>query len=395
MAKQFYIPSYFRSETIEGYRQQSKSKDLRFSEIELSNLTIRLSIHFGFCFGVKNALEIAYRAIAQNPGKRIFLLSEIIHNQAVNQDLLKHGARFIYNSKGEESFPISELAADDVVIVPAFGVSLELQEILRNSKIDTVSYDTTCPFVKKVWAKAAELGKTGFTVIIHGKDKHEETKATFSYSAQYAPTIIIRNQEEAIILANIIAGEIPIGEFKNIFGEASSKGFTPEVNLQKIGIVNQTTMLASDTKDIAEIIEKSLIAKYGFENIRDHFADTKDTLCYATYENQKATIDLCNSGADIALVVGGYNSSNTSHLVKICEDVLPTFYIKDKDEIVSDTLIRHFDLKTSTVKETLDWLRSSNHHEKPVIAITAGASCPDKLIEEVINRLSSITHSGA
>ena len=257
MAKQIHIPSYFRSDLIEQYRAQGNEGDQLFSELQLSNFIVRISLHFGFCFGVKNALDIAYRAIEQNPEKRIFLLSEIIHNQAVNKDLANRGARFIFNTNGEEIFPIKNLRCDDVVIVPAFGVSLELQEQLKETQIDTISYDTTCPFVKKVWKKAAELGKRGFSIIIHGKKNHEETRATFSYSAINAPTLVIRNIEEAQILAQVIEQKLSLHEFEAYFSDAVSSGFNPLTDLTRIGIVNQTTMLASETQKISSIIKNT------------------------------------------------------------------------------------------------------------------------------------------
>ncbi|MCB0325795.1 MAG: 4-hydroxy-3-methylbut-2-enyl diphosphate reductase, partial [Bdellovibrionales bacterium] len=355
------------------------------SELDFGPIRIRLARHFGFCFGVENAIEIAYRVLQENPGKRIFLLSEVIHHPSVNADLQSRGIRFLMKPDGTRLVDFSTLTAEDVVVVPAFGTTIELQRELEALGVDPYRYDATCPFVEKVWKRANELGRRGFSIILHGKRTHEETRATFSHSRQTAPTLIVLDMEDAQYAISFLKGRVSESEFRDRFADAMSEGFDPSRDLLRIGVVNQTTMLATDTKAIAQAFRDAMLELYGEAKLGEHFADTRDTLCYATYENQSATSELTRSGADLAVVVGGYNSSNTSHLVELCEQVMPTYYIKDEHEILSATRIRHFDLHTATVTESDSWLPSL---ERPVVvAITAGASCPDRVVNAVIERL--------
>lgn len=299
--------------------------------------------HFGFCYGVENAIEISYKAIEENPDKRIFLLSEIIHNPEVNNDLIQRGVRFIMETSGKQLVSWNELNPDDIIIVPAFGTTIEIEKKLSELGIDPLKYNTTCPFVEKVWNRAKTLGESDYTVVVHGKYKHEETRATFSHSKENAQTIIIRDIGEAKILGDFILEKITLAEFINKFGDRVSEGFEPKRDLQKLGVINQTTMLATETQAIADYLKSVMIEKYGNENVRDHFADTRDTLCYATHENQKATYGLLEEDADLAIVVGGYNSSNTSHIVELCEEKLPTYFISSANKILAKNLISHFD----------------------------------------------------
>jgi len=253
--------------------------------------------------------------------------------------------------------------------------------------LKTEQYNTTCPFVERVWKQAKKLGTSDHTIIIHGKHNHEETRATFSHSDQNGHSLIIKDINEAQILEQIILGERSTDDFTTIFEGRYSKGFDVEQDLQKIGVVNQTTMLASETQEIADFLKDSMIKKYSEENYKNHFADTRDTLCYATNDNQQATFGLLKESADIAIVVGGYNSSNTSHIVELCEQKLPTFYIDSADEIKSAETIHHFDYHNK--KELI-----TNHflpEEKKVIRIilTSGASCPDTMVDNVLDKLLS------
>ena len=357
--------------------------------------------HFGFCYGVENAIEIAYRAVEEQKGRRVFLLSEMIHNPHVNEDLLGRGVRFLRTTTGEQIIPFSELTSDDVVIVPAFGTTLEVQQILEDRGIDTMQYNTTCPFVEKVWKRSGQIGGKDFSIVVHGKRYHEETRATFSHARQHAPVVVVRDIEEAQTLAAFVRGERPATEFFEIFADRHSDGFDPEQDLARIGVVNQTTMLASETQAIADLLRHAIVERYGPEHAGEHFADTSDTLCYATNENQSAANALVEHGADLAIVVGGYNSSNTSHLVELCEEVMPTFFIRDANEIRSVDEIRHFDLHAGEETTTRNWLkrrdpepnRPKRHDperaDRPIdIVLTAGASCPDALLDQVVERIN-------
>lgn len=371
--------------------EDSRKKDLSPTELVLGRVTFKVARHFGFCYGVENAIEIAYRALAENPDKRVFLLSEMIHNPHVNDDLMGRGIRFINNTDGSQRIPFDELGADDIVIVPAFGTTVELFAQLESLGIDPQQYNTTCPFVEKVWKRSAQLGSKGYTVIIHGKHYHEETRATFSHARLNSPSLMIRDLQEAEVLAEYIRAEHDTGCFDEDFAGRYSQGFNAETDLQRIGVVNQTTMLAAETQDISALLRAALIERFGAEKIADHFADTRDTLCYATNENQEATKALIESSGDLAVVVGGYNSSNTSHLVELCEQKIPTFYIKDATEIVDEFRIRHLDLSESVVKETTSWLPLDQ--DSVEILITAGASCPDVLVDQVVAKIASFFES--
>lgn len=392
MARTFDIPIYFRSpiiSVVKGARRitDPRRRDFTPSTLDFGPVRFKIARHFGFCFGVENAIEIAYKTLDANPGRRIFLLSEMIHNPHVNEDLAGRGVRFIMTPDGRQLVDWEELTAEDIVIVPAFGTTLEIQEKLAARGIDPYRSDTTCPFVEKVWNRTVTLGERECTIVIHGKRNHEETRATFSHSRANAPTVVVQNMEETERLAAIIDGREPLERFAEWFGGQCSEGFDPERDLTRIGVVNQTTMLASETQAIAERLRVAMIARYGAERIAEHFADTRDTLCYATNENQSATSALIASGGDLAIVVGGYNSSNTSHLVELCEERLPTYFIKDADEIISPDEIRHFDLHAHQTRITAGWRPEVG---RPVeIILTSGASCPDPLVDEVIQKIVS------
>jgi 4-hydroxy-3-methylbut-2-en-1-yl diphosphate reductase len=389
--KKFDIPEHFKSGIISELKMRRRVADPRKQDfspsvLDLGNITFILPRHFGFCYGVENAIERSYKAINENPGKRIFLLSQMIHNPIVNDDLESHGLKFIMDTEGNQLMSWEEINHDDIVIIPAFGTTVETENILRDKGVEIQKYNTTCPFVEKVWKRSAEIGKKGFTIIIHGKHKHEETKATFSHSYQDAPSIIIRDMAEAKKLANYILGNSPLEHFSTEFAGKYSTGFNPETDLRHVGVVNQTTMLATETQEIADFF-KSLMQEQHGENYKEHFADTRDTLCYATNDNQQSTIEVLSSGADLALVVGGYNSSNTSQIVTILSQKMPAYFIKDAEEIVSDQLIRHFDYSAHKLLETKEWLPTG---KKPKIVLTSGASCPDTVLESVMNKVLSL-----
>lgn len=388
--RSFDVPDQYRSDIISRLKKarnqaDPRRRDFSPSTLDFGPVRFRIARHFGFCYGVENAIEIAYKAVQDNPERRIFLLSEMIHNPLVNQNLLSKGVRFIMTTDGEQLIPWDDLNSDDIVIVPAFGTTLEIQQELEARQIDPYSFDTTCPFVQKVWNRSSTIGKQGYTVVVHGKPKHEETRATFSHSKESGPTVVVRDMEETEKLAAIIAGKEPPEKFTEWFGDQASVGFDPTLDLTRIGVVNQTTMLATDTQSIADRLRLAMIERYGQESIGEHFADTRDTLCYATNENQNATLELVDSGGDLAIVVGGYNSSNTSHLVELCEEKLPTYFIKGPEEIRSNAQIHHFDLATHSTHTTTGWLPEN---KRPVeIILTSGASCPDAVVDAVIVRV--------
>ncbi len=390
--KQFNVPIAYRSRLISAIKNKRKAqdklkKDFTPTFINFGGLHIYLARHFGFCYGVENAIEISFRTIEENPGKRIFLLSEMIHNPLVNDDLKKRGVQFLMDTSGKVIIDFATLTSDDIVIIPAFGTTLDIEYKLRNIGIKIEKYNTTCPFVEKVWNRAQAIADKHYTIIIHGKPKHEETRATFSHSASNAATVIVNDMTETVELAKYITGEKPSALFYDEFKGKYSDGFNVDNDLQRIGVVNQTTMLASDTQAIADYLKQTIATKYNLteEIIEQRFADTRDTLCYATYENQSAVYGLLQTEADLAIVVGGYNSSNTSHLVELCEEKLPTYFINSADKI-SGNKILHYNFHNKTENQTGNFLPA----KQPVkILITSGASCPDALVEDVINKLLS------
>jgi 4-hydroxy-3-methylbut-2-enyl diphosphate reductase len=389
--KKFEIPIKYKSSIISRIKNLRKEEDPRKNDfsptrLDFGPVEFLIARHFGFCYGVENAIEIAYKTIEENPGKRIFLLSEMIHNPGVNEDLLSRGVKFIMDTEGNHLIDWDELTSEDIVIVPAFGTSLEIEKKLQTIGIDSYAYNTTCPFVEKVWNRAASLGKKDHTIIIHGKHKHEETRATFSHSSKDAPSLIIRDIKETTFLGEVILGKKTAEEFYLFFEGKYSTDFDVEKDLQKVGVVNQTTMLASETEEIAEFLKLAMIEKYGAENINQHFADTRDTLCYATNDNQNATYGLMKEQVDFAIVVGGYNSSNTSHLVELLDQKFTTYFISSAEKIVSQTKINHFDLEAKTEKSTNDFIPQK---DKIKIAVTSGASCPDAVVDDVLNKILS------
>ena len=433
MPRTFKLPHFYHSPVISVVKHarretDARKRDLSPTLLDFGPVRFKIARHFGFCYGVENAIEIAYQALAENPDKRIFLLSEIIHNPHVNENLKHRGVRFLMDTAGTPLLPFDILMPDDVVIVPAFGTTLEIEQALKARGVTLTSYNTTCPFVEKVWRRSEEIGKQDYTVVIHGKRYHEETRATFSHAQAGAPVVVVRDLSEAQALAKVISGEEDATFFFEKFADRFSPGFDPTVHLKRIGVVNQTTMLATETQAIADLLREAIRTTYGEAEISAHFADTRDTLCYATKENQDATLALIADGGDIAVVVGGYNSSNTSHLVELCQQRLPTYFIRDAEELLSPKEIRHLELETKQVKTTKDWLfsksRQQNSHQPSAvgsqqetlvadendsnrhndlpkvsegfreptvvptdIVLTAGASCPDVLLDEVLQKI--------
>ena len=392
--KQFTVPIIYRSPLIAGIKNKRKAldkmkKDFSPTLLDLGPLQIYLARHFGFCYGVENAIEIAFRTIEENQGKNIYLLSEMIHNPQVNADLLNKGVKFLQDTHGNQVIPFESLSKDDIVIIPAFGTTLDIEKRLTDIGIAIHKYNTTCPFVEKVWNRSEQIAKKNYTVVVHGKPTHEETRATFSHASAHTPTIIVNDMSDAVALSKYITGEKDPGLFADEFAGKFSKGFDINKDLERIGVVNQTTMLASDTQEISDFLKGIMHTKYELNenNTEARFADTRDTLCYATNDNQSAVYGLLETAADLAIVVGGYNSSNTSHLVELCEAKLPTYFINSEEKIISNTIIQHFDFHNKVEVTSTDFLP----HKTPVkILMTSGASCPDALVEGVINKLSTM-----
>ena len=396
--KQFNVPVNYRSPLITAIKNKRKQedkmkKDFTPALLDFGNLHIYLARHFGFCYGVENAIDIAFRTVDENPDKRIFLLSEMIHNPQVNADLQARGVQFMQDTYGRQLVSFESLTQDDVVIIPAFGTTLAIEEKLNAIGIKTEKYNTTCPFVEKVWNRSEQIAKKSYSIVVHGKPTHEETRATFSHAAANTPTVVVNNMKEAIELGKYITGEKMMNEFYDEFKGRYSENFDAAKDLQRIGVVNQTTMLASDTQAIADYLKQVMIETYQLDetNIAAHFADTRDTLCYATNDNQSAVYGMLATAAHLAIVVGGYNSSNTSHLVELCEEKLPTYYINSADKIIAADQISHYKFHTKEELITNNFLPPAS----PIkILITSGASCPDAIVEDVIERLIEIIGSG-
>ena len=389
--KAFNVPEFYRSPIISKIKQYRKIQDPRKKDnsptlLDFGPVQFLIARHFGFCYGVENAIEISFKALDENPGKRIFLLSQMIHNPDVNNDLIERGVQFLQDTNGNQLISFNTLTPDDVVIIPAFGAPLEIIDLLESKKIKTEAYNTTCPFVERVWKKSESIGKDQYTIIIHGKHSHEETKATFSRSDKHNKAIIVRDITESRLLGEYILGKKPKEQFEIDFKGKYSASLDLEKDLLRVGVINQTTMLASETQEIADYFKSIMIEKYGSDTITEHFADTRDTLCYATNENQDATYGLLETDADLAIVVGGYNSSNTSHLVELCERKFHTYFISGEKEILNKNTIQHFDYPNKKHLSSSNFLPD----KKPVrIILTSGASCPDSVIEGVIHKINS------
>ncbi|MGB1041027.1 MAG: 4-hydroxy-3-methylbut-2-enyl diphosphate reductase [Flavobacteriales bacterium] len=391
--KKFDIPTQYKSSIIAGIKEKRRDsdrmkKDFSPSILEFDKVEFVLARHFGFCYGVENAVEKVYKILDEYPDKNIYLLSQMIHNPTVNEDLLDRGIQFIMDTKGNQHIPWEDINNEDIVIIPAFGTTLEIEEILKNKSINIEQYDTTCPFVEKVWKRSEKLGNEEYTIIIHGKAEHEETRATFSHAGEKGKTVIVKNMKEAQLLAQFIDKQLPSEDFYTFFEGKFSEGFDPEVDLNKVGVVNQTTMLATETQDIAQYFKDKMISVYGEEDLKNHFADTRDTLCYATNDNQKATLELMQQEGDFAVVVGGYNSSNTMHLVELLEQKFKTYYVQNAQRIESKSCINHFDIHKKKEFKT-DFI-SNLEKDKYRIIITCGASCPDSVLNQVIEKIVAV-----
>lgn len=388
--KKFEIPEQYKASIIGEIKEKRKSedrmkKDFTPSTLKFEGVEFVLARHFGFCYGVENAVEKVYKVLDEFPEKNIYLLSQMIHNPTVNEDLLERGIRFIMDTNGNQLISWDDITSEDIVLIPAFGTTLEVEAILKEKGITSKDYDTTCPFVEKVWNRSEKLGEKDYTIIIHGKAAHEETRATFSHSSENGKSIIVKDIKEAKLLAQFIDKQLPAEDFYSFFEGKYSPGFDPYTDLNKVGVVNQTTMLATETHEISNYFKDKMIELFGEENLSERYADTRDTLCYATNDNQKATLELMKEEGDFAVVVGGYNSSNTMHLVELLEQKFETFFVQNAYKIASKSCINHFDIH-SKEENTTDFISKFNKEELRII-ITCGASCPDSVLNQVIEKI--------
>jgi 4-hydroxy-3-methylbut-2-enyl diphosphate reductase len=385
--REFDVPDFYKSPIISKLKDirkilDPKKKDFTPTKLDFGPVRFLIARHFGFCFGVENAIERAYKALKENADKNIYFLSEMIHNPLVNSDLQARGIKFILDTKGNQLIKWEDITSDDLVIIPAFGTTLETKKLLAKKGVHTDEYNTTCPFVERVWKMSEKLGSKKYTIVIHGKSNHEETRATFSHASKDGPSLIVKNIEETKLLEKYIRGQKSKEDFYKDFANKYSKGFDPSVHLKRIGVVNQTTMLASETKEIAAYIKDVVEELYGVND--KAFADTRDSLCYATNDNQSATSGLLEQGGDIAIVVGGYNSSNTTHLVELCEEKCPTYFITGKEKLLSLKEIEHFDWRMKSEGHSSNYIPKK---ERVDIILTSGASCPDSTVEAVLRKI--------
>lgn len=391
--KTFNVPSVYRSPLISAIKSRRKQndkmkKDFSPTLVDLGPLQLYIARHFGFCYGVENAIDISFRTIEENPGRRIYLLSEMIHNPQVNADLKQRGVEFLQDTYGKQLVPFSDLSSEDIVIIPAFGTTLAIEKQLNDLGIPTEKYNTTCPFVEKVWNRGEQIAGKGYSLVIHGKPKHEETRATFSHASANTPSVVVTDMAETVALGRYITGHADVSRFYTEFAGRYSEGFDASRDLQRIGVINQTTQLATDTQAIADYLKELIQSHFHLNDndIGERFADTRDTLCYATNDNQTAVTGLLQQPADLAIVVGGYNSSNTTHLVELAEERLPTYFINAETSLISATDILHYNFHNKQELLTSPYLPTVTPAR---ILLTSGASCPDAVVEKIIRRLAS------
>ncbi|HXO85969.1 MAG TPA: 4-hydroxy-3-methylbut-2-enyl diphosphate reductase [Gemmatimonadales bacterium] len=364
--------------------------------LEVGDLTFRLAGEFGFCYGVDRAVEYAYETRTKFPAKRTFLVGEIIHNPHVNQKLAAMGVQFLHRpeDRGGE-FDFSSVTADDVVILPAFGVTVQDFERLR--KTGCVLVDTTCGSVLNVWKRVESYARDGFTALIHGKNYHEETKATSSQVNKYpgGRYLVVRDMNEARLVCDYIekqeAGAGSRERFLDQFKGKMTPGFDPDRDLQRVGVANQTTMLSGESLAIAAEVGKSMARRWGAAAVAEHFR-TFDTICSATQERQDAVLKLIAEPLDLMVVIGGYNSSNTTHLAAICHEKVPTYHIEDATCIdVEQGTIRFRPVGLHSQEEVREnWLPRGRGRGRLTIGITAGASTPNNKIGETIERVAAL-----
>jgi len=370
------VENHYRSVLVENLRKAGGT-------IQVGNTTVRLARDFGFCYGVERAIDLAYAARKVFADRKIYLLGEIIHNPEVNRQLTEMGIIRIPISQHEEM--VAKLAAEDVIIVPAFGAETRIMNII--SQRGCLVVDTTCGDVMSVWKRVRGYAKQGFTSIIHGKASHEETRATSSRAmgdsgnGQY---LVVLTLGDVDYVCDYIRHGGNRDEFLQRFAGAMSEGFDPDIHLQKVGVANQTTMLKSETEELQRRVQRAVEDRDGADTSPSNF-QVFDTICGATQERQDSLFDMLRKPMDVLLVVGGYNSSNTTHLVEIGEKELPTFFIRTAECLQNFSEIVHFDLHLKA--ETVGYSNKLASNDPVVVGVTAGASCPNNLIEDTILRV--------
>ena len=399
-------------EAIKALNRTHERSANRPATLDFGAVRYVIPSHFGFCLGVKNAIERAYETLAENPGHRVFMLSELIHNPFVNEDLLRRGLRFLQTDKGRpftvsgglaqpgDSAPLlwDTLTGADIVIIPAFGATDEDKKKLIRKGIRVAQYDATCMLVEKVWKAARAFGRDGYSVIIHGKAEHEETKATFSNSRRFAPSLIIRSLEEARLIGDLILEPSParMAAFGERFTGLSTPGFDPVQHLVRIAVVNQTTLLMNETVAIIDYFRSIYRQKYGDVEGDAHVGGSgkKDTLCYATQVNQDALSRALAEPLEAAFVIGGQNSSNTYQLFRLCEQALGAraYFIQSEENIRSRDDVQHYVFPVASLNHAGRMERRSfpGGRDPLRVLITGGASCPDGLIQQVISRINTL-----
>ena len=406
----------YQSALCQAIKRARRTKEKSSGEpavLDFGAVSYVIPSHFGFCLGVQNAIERAYETVATHPNRRVFMLSELIHNPFVNEDLLARGLRYlqtdkglalradssIANSKDDPDALWNQLTKEDIVIIPAFGATNEDKARLIRRGIAIRENDATCMLVEKVWKAARRYAEEGYTVLIHGKSEHEETKATFSNASSYGPALMLRNREHARRLAEVIqaAAAEKATLFEAAFAGLYSDGFDPSRDLEKIAVVNQTTLLRNETLNIIDFLREIIAEKYGEAKVADHLwsKGKGDTLCYATQVNQDALHKAVEQPIDAALVVGGKNSSNTFQLYRVCAQRFgeSAHYIQSEANILSLDSVRHYifpyhlTATPASVEEERPLFQKPTG--KPRILLTGGASCPDGIIQQVIRRINS------
>lgn len=378
-AVQAQVLSHYRSELVDRIRAHGvvTSAD--------GTLTIKLAKEFGFCYGVERAIDLAYAARKVFPKQPIYILGEIIHNPEVNDQIRAMDIRSL--SGKQKTADIEELKEGDVVIIPAFGTEVATRKKLEEK--GCIFVDTTCGDVMSVWKRVRQYSREAVTSIIHGKAWHEETKATSSQAtATSGHYLVVFTLAETDYVCNYIVNGGNKQEFLEKFKGAFSVGFDPDIHLKAIGVANQTTMLRGETEEVQRRLKRAMAQKFGEAEVDKHFRFF-DTICGATQDRQDALEKLLAEPLDLLLVIGGYNSSNTSHLAEMGEAKLPTYFIKNAAKMVSDKSIQHFDQHKHEEVESRDWLPGG----KITVGITAGASCPNNLIEDVIRRLFELKNA--
>lgn len=370
------VEVHYRSVLVENLRKAG-------GVLQVGNTTVRLAKDFGFCYGVERAIDLAYAARRVFADKKVYLLGEIIHNPEVNRQLQEMGIISIPISEHEAT--VSQLGPEDVVIVPAFGAETRLMDII--SSRGSLVVDTTCGDVMSVWKRVRGYAKQGFTSIIHGKAEHEETRATSSRAMGDAGDghfLVVLTLDDVDYVCDYIRHGGDRQEFLDRFAISASKGFDPDLHLKRVGVANQTTMLKSETEELQRRVQRAIEDRDGPDLAKLNF-QVFDTICGATQERQDSLFEMLRKPLDVLLVVGGYNSSNTTHLVEIGEKELPTFFIRTAECLKSFTDIVHFDLHLKAEKTSYSSKLASD--EPVIVGVTAGASCPNNLVEDTIIRV--------